>query len=108
MPPMLRCIVAQPHARKPDVTCRVAIAAILLVLMTPLRAQPAWRVSEVAPGVFIHHGHIALMSSDNDGDFPILVFVMGPAAVGVIDPGGGGREARNWGPAIRARTKKPI
>ena len=88
--------------------CSLA-AVILLIALTGVRGQPlGLEVSEVAPGLFVHHGLTALMTGENDGAIANVGFVIGESAVAVIDSGGSVAEGRKLLAAIRVRTDKPI
>src|ERR1700721_2429918 len=65
-------------------------------------------VQEVAPGVFVHTGEIALMSEENLGDIANIGFVIGDKGVAVVAPGGRVPVGRRLPAALRSHTNKPV
>jgi quinoprotein relay system zinc metallohydrolase 2 len=83
----------------------VFVAAMLLPCLAMADPLP---VSEVAPGIYAFKGAVADMDEANHGDIANLAFVVGHAAVAVIDTGGSLDEGKRFKAAISQITKLPI
>ena len=84
-----------------------AAAASWLPSVSPSQAA-ALNISEVAPGLFVHKGHHALVSPENTGDISNLSIIVGKDAVAIVDTGGSITVGRGLRDAIKAITDKPI
>lgn len=66
------------------------------------------RMTEVAPGLFVHQGVHELVSPSNAGDISNLSLIIGRDALAVVDTGGSAAIGRGFLAAIRAISDKPI
>jgi quinoprotein relay system zinc metallohydrolase 2 len=101
---------APPYAlsRQDFLRAALALAAAPLWRHVPAKAATRLDVSEVAPGIFVHHGRYELQSPENRGDMANASFVVGNHAVAVIDTLGSAVAGREFRSAIRVVTGKPI
>jgi quinoprotein relay system zinc metallohydrolase 2 len=86
--------------------CCAGIAASLLWAGVGL-AEPLG-MTEVAPGIYVHHGVTEEASPENADAIANIGFIVGDAAVLVIDPGGSRIEGEQLRAAVRAATDRPI
>lgn len=71
-------------------------------------AAGAATVTEIAPGVFVHHGVHELASPENTGDICNTGFIVGTSGVAVVDTGGSLKAGTALRAAITQRTKLPV
>jgi len=83
-----------------------------LALLTALVAGPALAaplaMTEIAPGVYVHHGVHEEATPANEDAIANIGFIVGDAAVMVIDPGGSPAEGEQLREALRTVTALPI
>lgn len=73
------------------------------------RGEPVGlEMTEIAPGVFVHQGQVALAAPQNLGDIANLGFVVGRDAVAVIDTGGSRSVGAKLLAAVRRTTALPV
>ncbi|RDW12402.1 quinoprotein relay system zinc metallohydrolase 2 [Paracoccus thiocyanatus] len=88
-------------ARHPDLTGSGPVRCVETGELPALTAQ------EVAPGIHVHQGAMAQVSTQNGGRIANLSFVIGDT-VAVIDAGGSRAEGEALYAAIRQVTDKPV
>ena len=72
----------------------LAALAMLGASTFSMAQQQELIVNEIAPGLFVHDGQIALMTHENNGAIANVGFIVGESAIAVIDTGGSVREGR--------------
>lgn len=85
----------------------VCFASLLAATAGAAAAEPL-SMAEVAPGVFVHKGAVAETTPGNRGDVANIGFVVGDAAVAMIDSGGSVAVAESALAAIRRVTDLPV
>ncbi len=101
-------VLSRCTCRRTILRSALAFTVAPLVGGVPALANTILSVSEVAPGVFVHQGRYELQSPENRGDMSNASFVIGNAAVAVIDTLGSAKVGRELRAAIKAITDKPI
>ena len=86
----------------------LAAVTAMLLRQPASAADDAFPVSEIAPGVFVHHGVHELAAASNGGDISNLGFVVGQSAVAVIDTGGSFKIGARLKAAVAAKTPLPV
>ncbi|GGF01619.1 MBL fold metallo-hydrolase [Aliidongia dinghuensis] len=76
--------------------------------MTGAAEPQPFTMTEVAPGIFVRPGVQEDATAENDDAIANIGFIVGPAAVAVIDPGGSLGDGERLRAAVRAKTDLPI
>ncbi len=92
----------------PQVARRIVGLGLVAAAAGAWGAEAPLSVDEIAPGIFVHRGAVAEVSTDNGGDIANLSFVVGERCVAVIDTGTTAAVGRALRAAIRARTDRPV
>jgi quinoprotein relay system zinc metallohydrolase 2 len=101
-------VFSRPVSRAAVVRGLAAATVVPLLPWLARAAAPEFDVEEIAPGVFVHAGHHALVGEQNAGDISNSGFIIGAEAVAVVDTSGSARMGQRLRERIRAVTDRPI
>lgn len=87
---------------------RTVLVGTLLCLVPLAVAGAPLPIEEVAPGIYVHRGHVADFAATNRGDIANLAFVVGDDGVLIVDAGGSEAVGRDWVATIESVTTRPI
>ncbi|RFC62591.1 quinoprotein relay system zinc metallohydrolase 2 [Fulvimarina endophytica] len=106
---MTKFTIAAAATRRP-VSWRSTLALFAaLLLAVPAQAEDGKPFfTQIAPGVYVHHGLVEETTPDNRGDIANLGFIVGDESVAVIDSGGSVSVGEAALAALRRITDKPI
>lgn len=114
------CLAAEPTRCRealipapPGAACPVALAAPPpghVAQDAPRCAEPgpALAMAEIAPGVWVHRGAVAVEGPESGGDLSNLGFVIGDRSVALFDSGGARALGEAAWRALRAITDLPV
>lgn len=105
---MIECPDSRHLSRREALGAAASFGASAVLGSIPSRAAAGFDLAEIAPGVFVHKGRVALANAENGGDIANASFVVGRDAVAVIDTGGSRKIGEALRDAIRAVTDRPI
>ena len=90
--------------------CIRHLAAALLFGVAPCAAASgaSFALSEIAPGVYVHHGALAGLESPARADSANIGFVVGERCTAVVDSGGAVATGRALAAAIAATSDTPV
>ena len=86
----------------------VRLVAIAMASVVAHAAEPLFSVTQIAPGVYLHHGLQEDWLPGNGGDIANLGFIVGSRCVAVVDTGGSPAVGRRLRASIAATTKLPV
>jgi quinoprotein relay system zinc metallohydrolase 2 len=81
---------------------------LLCALSVTARAADAFKVSQLAPGIYVHQGQQVALDATGHDDIANIGFIVGDRCVAVIDTGGSVSIGRKLRAAIKQTTSKPI
>ena len=98
-----------PRATTPGGATAAALALLAILGAGAWAAEPVpLPVREIAPGVYVHEGVQAEATAENLGGIANVGFVVGAAAVAVIDTGGSAAFGERLRAAVRAVSELPF
>lgn len=106
--PPCRAVLVPGYEARSQASCEARLAAAPVTGAECRKAGAPLEVFEVAPGVFVHRGDVALPDATNRGDTANLGFVIGETSVAVIDSGSAAWIGEALWRAIRLRTDLPV
>jgi len=87
---------------------RMRIFGLLVLLMHTSLSMAALNIKQVAQGIYVHQGRIAVPDQHNHDEIANIGFIVGEQCVAVIDSGGNPQQGEQLKQAVKKVTQVPI